>query len=116
MADRFHTILINSNIKTKLVKSLPLIDDFNQNNFLIVLIDNDLISNIDLLGIVWSKILLLHWNMPDLHIIPVLLDEVEVPIYIENFMPHRNNLSTSVDIDSLLNYALKLEMNLKLTI
>jgi hypothetical protein len=116
MADRFHTILIKSNIKTKLVKSLPLIDDFNQNNFLIVLIDNDLISNIDLLGIVWSKILLLHWNMPDLHIIPVLLDEVEVPIYIENFMPHRNNLSTSVDIDSLLNYALKLEMNLKLTI
>ena len=116
MADRFHTILIKSKVKTKLVKSLPLTHDLSQTNFLLVLINNELISNIDLLGLVWSKILLLHWNIPDLHIIPVLLEEVDVPIYIENFRPHRNNLSTSVDIDSLLNYALKLQLNLKLKI
>ena len=114
MADRLYTLLTKSNIEAQLIKSLPLIHDFSQANFLLVIIDNELASNIELLGSVWSKLLLLHWNMPDLLIIPVLLEEVDVPIFIKNFIPYRNNLSTSLDIESLLEYAFKLELNLKL--
>lgn len=114
MADRLYTLLTKFNIKTQLIKSLPLIHDFSQANFLLVIINNGVASNIELLGSVWSKVLLLHWDMPDLLIIPVLLEEVDVPRFIEGFMPHRNNLSTSFDIESLLEYATKLELNLKL--
>jgi len=114
MADRLHKLLKKLNIKTQLIKSLPLIPDFSQANFLLVIINNGVASNIELLGSVWSKVLLLHWDMPDLLIIPVLLEEVDVPRFIEGFMPHRNNLSTSSDIESLLEYATKLELNLKL--
>jgi hypothetical protein len=106
IADRLNTILLKSSVKTKLIKSLPLNDNFIQTNFLLVLINNDLISNIDLLGLVWSNVFLLHWNLPGLSIIPVLLEDVDVPKYIESFSPHRDNLSSSVDIEILLRYAL----------
>jgi hypothetical protein len=108
MADRLSSVLLKSSIEIKLIKSLPLHNNFNQTNLLLVLINNNLISNIDLLGLVWSKVLLLHWNIPDLIIIPVLLEDVDVPKYIESFDPHRNNLSTSIDIEALLRYAMSL--------